>query len=142
MKTFVAKPHEVMRSWFVIDAKGKILGRVASEVARLLRGKHKPEFTPHVDTGDFVVIINAADIVVTGNKARDKSYYRHTTYPGGIREISFEKMQQRFPGRVIQKAVKGMLPKGPLGYAMIKKLKVYASSEHPHAAQQPIAREF
>ncbi|AGF49307.1 50S ribosomal protein L13 [Candidatus Kinetoplastidibacterium galati] len=142
MKTFVAKPHEVMRSWFVIDAKGKILGRVASEVARLLRGKHKPEFTPHVDTGDFVVIINAADIVVTGNKARDKNYYRHTTYPGGIREISFEKMQQRFPGRVIQKAVKGMLPKGPLGYAMIKKLKVYAGSEHPHAAQQPIAREF
>ncbi|AGF50029.1 large subunit ribosomal protein L13 [Candidatus Kinetoplastibacterium blastocrithidii TCC012E] len=142
MKTFVAKPHEVMRSWFVIDAKGKILGRVASEVARLLRGKHKPEFTPHVDTGDFIVIINAADIVVTGNKARDKNYYRHTTYPGGIREISFEKMQQRFPGRVIQKAVKGMLPKGPLGYAMIKKLKVYAGADHPHAAQQPIAREF
>ncbi|AGF48587.1 large subunit ribosomal protein L13 [Candidatus Kinetoplastibacterium oncopeltii TCC290E] len=142
MKTFVAKPHEVRRSWFVIDAKGKILGRVASEVARLLRGKHKPEFTPHVDTGDFIVIINAADIVVTGNKARDKTYYRHTTYPGGIREISFEKMQQRFPGRVIQKAVKGMLPKGPLGYAMIKKLKVYAGSEHPHAAQQPIAREL
>ncbi|AFZ83215.1 large subunit ribosomal protein L13 [Candidatus Kinetoplastibacterium blastocrithidii (ex Strigomonas culicis)] len=138
----MAKPHEVMRSWFVIDAKGKILGRVASEVARLLRGKHKPEFTPHVDTGDFIVIINAADIVVTGNKARDKNYYRHTTYPGGIREISFEKMQQRFPGRVIQKAVKGMLPKGPLGYAMIKKLKVYAGADHPHAAQQPIAREF
>ena len=128
MKTFVAKPHEVKRDWFVIDAKGKVLGRVASEVARRLRGKHKPEFTPHVDT---------ADIVVTGNKAQDKKYFRHTTYPGGIRETNFTKMQERFPGRAIQKAVKGMLPKGPLGYAMIKKLKVYAGAEHPHTAQQP-----
>ena len=132
MKTFVAKPHEVQRDWFVIDAKGKVLGRVASEVARRLRGKHKPEFTPHVDTGDYIVIINASDIVVTGTKAKD-----HTTYPGGIRETNFEKMQERFPGRAIQKAVKGMLPKGPLGYAMIKKLKVYAGAEHPHTAQQP-----
>src|SRR5690606_4094473 len=121
----------------VIDAKGKVLGRVASEVARRLRGKHKPEFTPHVDTGDYIVVINAADLVVTGNKSLDKKYYRHTTYPGGIRETPFGKMQQRFPGRALQKAVKGMLPKGPLGYAMIKKLKVYAGSEHPHTAQQP-----
>ena len=105
MKTFVAKPHEVQRDWFVIDAKGKVLGRVASEVAHRLRGKHKPEFTPHVDTGDYIVIINAADIVVTGNKAKDKKYFRHTTYPGGIRETNFEKMQERFPGRAIQKAV-------------------------------------
>lgn len=142
MKTFVAKPHEVTRDWFVIDAKDKVLGRVASEVARRLRGKHKPEFTPHVDTGDYIVIINAADIVVTGNKAHDKKYFRHTGYPGGIRETNFEKMQARFPGRAIQKAVKGMLPKGPLGYAMIKKLKVYAGAEHPHTAQQPKPLEF
>jgi len=137
MKTFVAKPHEVQRDWYVIDAKDKVLGRVASEVARRLRGKHKPEFTPHVDTGDYIVIVNAADIVVTGTKTQDKKYYRHTGYPGGIRATNFEKLQQRFPGRAIQKAVKGMLPKGPLGYAMIKKLKVYAGAEHPHTAQQP-----
>jgi len=137
MKTFVAKPHEVQRDWYVIDAKDKVLGRVASEVARRLRGKHKPEFTPHVDTGDYIVVVNAADIVVTGTKTQDKKYYRHTGYPGGIRATNFEKLQQRFPGRAIQKAVKGMLPKGPLGYAMIKKLKVYAGAEHPHAAQQP-----
>ncbi len=142
MKTFVAKPHEVTREWFVIDAKDKVLGRVASEVARRLRGKHKPEFTPHVDTGDYIIIINAADIVVTGNKSKDKKYFRHTTYPGGIRETNFEKMQARFPGRAMQKAVKGMLPKGPLGYAMIKKLKVYAGAEHPHTAQQPKPLEF
>ena len=142
MKTFVAKPHEVTREWFVIDAKDKVLGRVAREVARRLRGKHKPEFTPHVDTGDYIIIINAADIVVTGNKSKDKKYFRHTTYPGGIRETNFEKMQARFPGRAMQKAVKGMLPKGPLGYAMIKKLKVYAGAEHPHTAQQPKPLEF
>jgi large subunit ribosomal protein L13 len=115
---------------------------VASEVARRLRGKHKPEFTPHVDTGDFIVIINASEIVVTGNKAQDKKYYRHSGYPGGVTETTFEKMQQRFPGRAIQKAVKGMLPKGPLGYAMAKKLKVYAGAEHPHSAQQPKPLEF
>ncbi len=137
MKSFVAKPAEVTRDWYVIDAKGKVLGRVASEVAHRLRGKHKPEFTPHVDTGDYIVIINAADIVVTGNKALDKRYYRHSGYPGGITETTFEKMQQRFPGRAIEKAVKGMLPKGPLGYAMIKKMKIYAGAEHPHSAQQP-----
>jgi len=137
MKTFVAKPHEVQREWFVVDAKDKVLGRVASEVARRLRGKHKPEYTPHVDTGDYIIIINAAEVAVTGNKARDKRYYRHTGYPGGIRETTFERMQQRYPGRALEKAVKGMLPKGPLGYAMAKKLKIYAGSEHPHAAQQP-----
>ncbi|HHU95288.1 MAG TPA: 50S ribosomal protein L13 [Alcaligenaceae bacterium] len=137
MKTFVAKPHEVRREWFVIDAKDKVLGRVASEVARRLRGKHKPEYTPHVDTGDYIVIINAADIRVTGNKLQDKKYYRHTGYVGGIKETNFETMQQRFPGRALEKAVKGMLPKGPLGYAMAKKLKVYAGNEHPHSAQQP-----
>src|SRR5699024_8900972 len=137
MKTFVAKPHEVKRDWFVIDAKGKVLGRVASEVARRLRGKHKPEYTPHVDTGDYIVVINAADLVVTGKKAVNRTYYHHTGYPGGIKETNFERMQQRFPGRALEKAVKGMLPKGPLGYAMAKKLKVYAGEEHPHTAQQP-----
>src|SRR5699024_239965 len=137
MKTFVAKPHEVKRDWFVIDARGKVLGRVAGEVARRLRGKHKPEYTPHVATGDYIVVINAADIVVTGARARDKRYYRHTHYPGGNRESNCERMQQRFPGRALEKAVKGMLPKGPLGYAMAKKLKICAGAEHPHAAQQP-----
>ena len=137
MKTFVAKPQEVTRDWYVIDAKGKVLGRVASEVARRLRGKHKPEFTPHVDTGDYIVVVNAARIRVTGNKALDKKYYRHSGYPGGVYETNFEKMQARFPGRALEKAVKGMLPKGPLGYAMIKKLKVYGDGTHPHAAQQP-----
>lgn len=142
MKTFVAKPHEVSREWFVIDAKGKVLGRVASEVARRLRGKHKPEFTPHVDTGDYIVIINAQDIVVAGSKFEDKKYFRHTGFPGGIYETNFRKLQERHPGRAIEKAVKGMLPKGPLGYAMIKKLKIYAGSEHPHAAQQPKQLDF
>jgi len=137
MKTFVAKPKEVRREWFVVDAKDKVLGRVASEVARRLRGKHKPEYTPHVDTGDYIVVINAAHLRVTGNKAKNKKYYRHTGYVGGIRETSFEQMQARFPGRALEKAVKGMLPKGPLGYAMAKKLKVYAGEEHPHSAQQP-----
>jgi large subunit ribosomal protein L13 len=110
---------------------------VASEVARRLRGKHKPEFTPHVDTGDFIVIVNAAKLRVTGTKSQNKKYYRHSGYPGGIYETNFEKMQSRFPGRALEKAVKGMLPKGPLGYAMIKKLKVYAEATHPHEAQQP-----
>lgn len=137
MKTFSAKAHEVQHDWFVIDATDKILGRVASEVARRLRGKHKPEFTPHVDTGDFIVVVNASKLRVTGTKSLNKTYYRHTGYPGGIYETNFQKMQERFPGRALEKAVKGMLPKGPLGYAMIKKLKVYADATHPHAAQQP-----
>jgi large subunit ribosomal protein L13 len=142
MKTFSAKPHEVKRDWFVIDATDKVLGRVASEVARRLRGKHKPEFTPHVDTGDYIIVVNTAKLRVTGTKETDKTYYSHTGYPGGIKEISFGKMQQRFPGRALEKAVKGMLPKGPLGYAMIKKLKVYAEAEHPHEAQQPKALDI
>ncbi|WP_338845821.1 50S ribosomal protein L13 [Massilia sp. W12] len=137
MKTFSAKPLEVSREWYVIDATDKVLGRVASEVARRLRGKHKPEFTPHVDTGDFIVVINAAKLRVTGTKEQNKMYYRHSGYPGGIYETNFLKMQQRFPGRALEKAVKGMLPKGPLGYAMFKKLKVYADATHPHTAQQP-----
>ena len=137
MKTFSAKPHEVRRDWFIVDAAGKVLGRVAAEIAHRLRGKHKPEFTPHVDTGDYIVVVNAEKLRVTGNKAKDKMYHRHTTYPGGIYSTSFEKLQAKHPERVLQKAVKGMLPKGPLGYAMIKKMKVYAGAEHPHAAQQP-----
>jgi large subunit ribosomal protein L13 len=137
MKTFSAKPHEVQRDWFVVDATDKVLGRLAVEIARRLRGKHKPEFTPHVDTGDFIVVVNAARIKVTGTKSDDKIYYRHSGYPGGIRETSFRNMQSRFPGRALEKAVKGMLPKGPLGYAMIKKLKVYGEATHPHSAQQP-----
>jgi large subunit ribosomal protein L13 len=137
MKTFSAKSHEVRRDWFVVDASDKVLGRLAAEIAARLRGKHKPEFTPHVDTGDFIVVVNAAKIRVTGAKATDKKYYRHSGYPGGISETTFGKMQSRFPGRALEKAVKGMLPKGPLGYAMIKKLKVYAEGTHPHTAQQP-----
>lgn len=142
MKTFTAKPQEVRHDWFVVDASDKILGRLAAEIARRLRGKHKPEYTPHVDTGDFIVVVNAARIKVTGAKTTDKIYYRHSTYPGGVYESSFGKMQERFPGRALQIAVKGMLPKGPLGYAMIKKLKVYADGEHPHTAQQPKALEI
>ena len=137
MKTFSAKTHEVKRDWFVVDADNKVLGRLASEIARRLRGKHKPEFTPHVDTGDYIVVVNASKMVVTGNKGLDKKYYRHSGYPGGLYETNFDKMQERFPGRALEKAVKGMLPKGPLGYAMIKKMKIYAGADHPHEAQQP-----
>lgn len=137
MKTFSAKPHEVQRSWYVVDASGKVLGRLASEIAKRLRGKHKAIYTPHVDTGDYIIVVNAAKLRVTGKKAEDKKYYRHSNYPGGIRETTFSEMQARFPGRALEKAVKGMLPKGPLGYAMIKKLKIYAGAEHPHSAQQP-----
>jgi large subunit ribosomal protein L13 len=137
MKTFSAKPHEVRHDWLVVDATDKVLGRLAAEIALRLRGKHKPEYTPHVDTGDFIVVVNAARLRVTGAKPQDKKYYRHSGYPGGISETNFEKMQSRFPGRALEKAVKGMLPKGPLGYAMIKKLKVYAEATHPHSAQQP-----
>ena len=142
MSTFSAKPHEVVREWYVVDATDKVLGHVAAEAARILRGKHKPEFTPHVDTGDFIVVVNVDKLKVTGNKAQDKKYFRHTGFPGGIYETSFTKMQQRFPGRVLEKAVKGMLPKGPLGYAMLKKLKCYAGDSHPHSAQQPKVLEI
>ena len=135
--TVSAKPAEVVHEWFVVDATDKVLGRVASEVARRLRGKHKPEFTPHVDTGDYIIVVNAGKLRVTGAKATDKIYYRHTGYPGGLRETNFRDLQAKHPGRALEKAVKGMLPKGPLGYAMIKKLKVYGGDEHPHTAQQP-----
>jgi large subunit ribosomal protein L13 len=142
MKTFSAKPHEVKRDWYMIDATDKVLGRLAAEIARRLRGKHKPEFTPHVDTGDYIVVVNAAKVRVTGRKATKKRYIRHSGRPGGLRETSLDKLQARFPTRVIEKAVKGMLPKGPLGYAMARKLKVYAGSAHPHTAQQPKALEL
>jgi large subunit ribosomal protein L13 len=142
MKTFSAKAAEVTHEWFVIDATDKVLGRVASEVALRLRGKHKPIYTPHVDTGDFIVIVNADKLRVTGNKANDKIYYRHSGFPGGIYATKFKDMQAKHPGRALEKAVKGMLPKGPLGYAMVKKLKVYAGAEHPHTAQQPKVLEI
>ncbi|HUW37598.1 MAG TPA: 50S ribosomal protein L13 [Rhodocyclaceae bacterium] len=137
MKTFSAKPHEVARDWFIVDATDKVLGRLATEIARRLRGKHKPEYTPHVDTGDYIVVVNVEKLRVTGNKTEAKKYYRHTGYPGGIYETNFKKLQQRFPSRILEKAVKGMLPKGPLGYAMLKKMKCYAGTAHPHNAQQP-----
>jgi len=137
MKTFSAKTGEINHDWFVVDASEKTLGRLASEIAHRLRGKHKPEYTPHVDTGDYIVVINAEKIRVTGKKTTDKMYHSHTGYPGGIKSISFEKLIDKAPERVIQGAVKGMLPRNPLGRAMFKKLKVYAGSEHPHSAQQP-----
>jgi len=141
MKTFTAKPHEVVHGWYLVNAEGKVLGRLASQIAVRLRGKHKPEYTPHVDCGDYIIVVNAEKVAVTGKKALDKKYYRHTTYPGGIRETNFAKLQASHPERVLEKAVKGMLPKGPLGYAMLKKLKVYAAGSHPHTAQQPKALE-
>jgi len=137
MKTFVAKPEAVTREWFVIDATDKTLGRMATEIARRLRGKHKPEYTPHVDTGDYIVVINAEKVTVTGKKAQNKIYYAHSGYPGGLKNTTFEKLQAEKPEMIIEKAVKGMLPKGPLGRAMYRKLKVYAGAEHNHAAQQP-----
>lgn len=142
MKTFTAKPETVQHGWYVVDASGKVLGRLASEIARRLRGKHKPEYTPHVDTGDFVVVVNASKLRVTGRKTERKMYYHHTEYPGGIRETNFAKLRATRPERILQKAVKGMLPKGPLGYAMLRKLKVYAGDKHPHSAQQPKALEI
>ena len=137
MKTFSAKPAEVKRDWFLVDADGKTLGRLATEIARRLRGKHKVEYTPHVDTGDYIVVINAEKVAVTGNKAKDKMYHHHTGYIGNLKSISFDKLIDKAPERVIEHAVKGMLPKNPLGRAMFGKLKVYAGTEHPHTAQQP-----
>ena len=142
MKTYVAKPHTVQRDWHLVDATDKTLGRLAAIVASRLRGKHKPEFTPHVDTGDHIVIVNAEKIRVTGNKLQDKMYYRHTGYIGNLKSISLEKQLAKHPERVIQTAVKGMLPKNPLGRAMFKKLHVYAGPEHPHQAQQPTALDI
>ncbi len=137
MKTYSAKPADVRRDWFVIDATDQVLGRLASQIALRLRGKHKAIYTPHVDTGDFIVVTNVEKLRVTGTKADTKLYHRHSTYPGGISTTTFGKMQARFPGRALEMAVKGMLPKGPLGYAMLKKLKCYAGPAHPHEAQQP-----
>lgn len=137
MKTFVAKPAEVKRDWYVVDADGLTLGRLSTEIARRLRGKHKAEFTPHVDTGDYIVVINAEKVAVTGRKTKQKMYHRHTGYPGGLKSLSFDKMIDHKPERVIELAVKGMIPRNPLGRAMLKKLKVYAGAEHPHTAQQP-----
>lgn len=135
--TFTAKPESVSRDWYIVDAEGKTLGRIATEIALRLRGKHKAEYTPHVDTGDYIIVVNADKVTVTGNKAKGKTYYSHSGFPGGIKQISFEKLQAHKPEMIIEKAVKGMLPKGPLGRAMFRKLKVYAGTEHNHAAQQP-----
>jgi len=137
MKTFSAKSHEVKRDWYVVDADGKTLGRLASEIAHRLRGKHKAEYTPHVDTGDYIVVVNAEKIAVTGNKRQDKMYYRYTGYIGNLKSTNFDKLNKKAPERIIELAVKGMLPRNPLGRAMIGKLKVYAGKEHPHTAQEP-----
>jgi large subunit ribosomal protein L13 len=137
MKTFSAKAESIQQDWYVVDGTNAVLGRLATTLAHHLRGKHKAEFTPHVDTGDFIVVVNADKIRVTGKKAEDKKYFRHSGYPGGISETTFGKMQEKFPGRALEIAVKGMLPKGPLGYAMLKKLKIYSGESHPHSAQQP-----
>lgn len=142
MKSFIAKPAEVERKWYVIDAEGKTLGRMASEVASILRGKKKPIYTPHVDCGDYVIVINAEKVEVTGKKRKEKIYKRHTGYPGGLRETTFEKLQATKPEEIIKHAVKGMLPDGKLGRQMLKKLKVYAGPEHAHAAQKPETWNF
>ncbi len=137
MKTYTAKPATVKRDWYLVDATDKTLGRLATEIARRLRGKHKPEYTPHVDTGDYIVVVNAEKVRVTGNKRTDKMYHHHTGFPGGLKSISFDKLIQKDSTQVIKTAVKGMLPKGPLGRAMFSKLKVYGGAEHSHTAQQP-----
>jgi large subunit ribosomal protein L13 len=137
MKTISAKGHEVKRDWFLVDATDATLGRLASAIAHRLRGKHKTIYTPHVDTGDYIVVVNAEKIKVTGNKSQDKIYHRHSGFPGGLYSSNFTQMQEKFPGRALEKAVKGMRPKGPLGYAMVKKLKIYSGDKHEHSAQQP-----
>jgi len=142
MKTYSARPKDIRRQWHLVDADGKTLGRLASEIARRLRGKHKPEYTPHMDTGDYIVVINAEKIHATGRKMSDKMYHHHTGYIGNLKSISLEKLLARKPERVIQLAVKGMMPKGPLGREMLRKLKIYSGSEHPHAAQQPQALDL
>ena len=137
MKTFSAKTHEVKRDWYVVDASDKVLGRLATEIARRLRGKHKAEYTPHVDAGDYIVVTNVEKVAVTGRKFKEKMYYHHTGHPGGIKSISFDKLQAKNPARILERAVKGMLPKNPLGREMYRKLKIYVGTEHPHEAQQP-----
>ena len=141
MKTFSAKPAEVRRDWFVVDATGKTLGRLSTEIARRLRGKHKPVYTPHVDTGDYMVVINAEKIRVTGNKLKDKMYHHHTGYIGNLKSVPLEKLLDEAPERALQYAVKGMLPRGPLGRQMLSKLRVFAGPEHTHTAQQPVPLE-
>ena len=142
MKTYSAKKETVEHNWYVVDATDKTLGRISTEIANRLRGKHKPVYTPHVDTGDYIVVVNAEKVKVTGNKATDKMYYHHTGYPGGIKSVSFDKLIDKAPERAIEAAVKGMMPKNKLSRAMLAKLKVYAGSEHPHSAQQPQALEL
>ena len=139
MKTYSPKPKEIRRAWYVVDADGAVLGRLASEVAKILRGKHKPTYAPHLDTGDHVIVVNAGKVRLTGEKAGKKVYYRHSGYPGGIREIPYQRLLARRPERLVEQAVRGMLPKNPLGRQMARKLSVYAGAEHPHAAQKPVA---
>jgi large subunit ribosomal protein L13 len=142
MKTYNANNETATHNWYIVDAAGQTLGRLASQVASRLRGKHKPEYTPHVDTGDFIIVVNASQLKVTGNKAKDKIYYNHSGYVGGMKEVSFEKLQAKHPERIFEIAIKGMLPKNPLGRAMYRKLKVYAGVDHPHIAQQPEVLDF
>jgi large subunit ribosomal protein L13 len=137
MKSYMARLREVERRWYLVDAEGQTLGRLATEIARILRGKNKPQYTPHVDTGDFVVVVNAEKVVVTGRKAEQKVYYRHTGYPGGLKETSYEVMLERKPTEILRKAVRGMMPKTRLGRQQLRKLKIYAGPEHPHEAQNP-----
>lgn len=142
MRTHSTKPSEIERQWYVVDAEGRTLGRLASEIAKILKGKHKPIYSPHLDTGDYVVVINAEKIHVTGRKMDQKIYYRHSNYPGGLKEVTLREQLEKHPTRVIRSAVKGMLPHNPLGRSMLRKLKVYAGDVHPHQAQQPTALEF
>ena len=142
MKTFSAKADEVKRDWYVVDASEKVLGRLATEIARRLRGKHKAEYTPHVDTGDYIIVTNAEKVMVTGRKFKEKIYYNHSGFPGGIKSITFNKLQEKNPTRIIERAVKGMLPRNPLGREMYRKLKIYTGAEHPHDAQQPKTLEI
>jgi large subunit ribosomal protein L13 len=142
VRTFSPKAADIQRQWHVIDASDVVLGRLASQTARLLRGKHKPIFAPHIDTGDFVIVVNAAKVALSGNKLHDKMAYRHSGYPGGLRSLSYAELMARSPERVVEKAVKGMLPKNALGRQMLRKLKVYAGPEHPHQAQQPVPFEI
>jgi len=139
MSTWTVRPGDIERKWYIVDAQDFILGRLSTEVAKVLRGKHRPQYTPHADCGDHVIVINADKIKVTGRKEAQKTYYRHSQYAGGLKSITLEKQRERFPERIIELAVKGMMPKNPLGRSMLKKLKVYAGSDHPHAAQQPEA---
>lgn len=142
LKTYTATPASVSREWYIIDAENKTLGRLASTIAHRLRGKHKPEFTPNIDTGDYIIVINADKIAVTGKKAHDKMYYRHTGYIGNMKSANFSQMQERSPGKVLELAVKGMMPRGPLGRAQLKKLRIYSGAEHEHTAQQPTVLEI